>query len=356
MIRSVLKKKDPYIFYTLPPNPHRMHSSPPLLFFILLLVTGACIAGCTYPSPASPAILPADAYTITTANQGSGAVNCTPTCTWISEPPVNSSGGALLAGAKVLMKNLYSYTPDEPDYLPSSYSGQDLNRTSYLLHAWENTTVVWPATSQGQLVWTSIPADAPKGWSGITVSAGPVRSPGSSDPVTVRTDCSGFITSLFTYANTLHTTRFTGWKTSTAIPEAGCADPNGSCSTPNPVSYYHLITTGGDGAFARVALADLRPGDLIVYTYTTGNQYKGHVMLVAAVSSGEDTAVSRNVVVIDVTKLPHASDTRSLAGGGPGIGMGIAKLARSADGTLQYFRGSADPAPQAVSVVIGRAL
>ena len=333
-----------------------MNSSYPLLFLILLLVTGACIAGCTYPSPASPVIPPADTYNITTANQGSGAAICTPACTWISEPPANSSGGALLAGAKVLMKNLYSYTPDGPDYLPSSYSGEDLNRTSYVLHAWENTTVVWPASSQGQLVWTSIPADAPTGWSGITLSAGLVRSEGSPEPVTVTTDCSGFITSLFTYANTEHTTRFTGWKTTTAIPEAGCYDPEGSCSTPNPVSYYHLISTGEGGAFARVALADLRPGDLIVYTYTVDNQYKGHVMLVAAVSAGGDTAASRNVVVIDVTKLPHASDTRSLAGGGPGLGMGVAKLARSADGTLHYFRNSTDPAPYAESVVIGRAL
>ena len=289
------------------------------------------------------------------ASPGFGiAIGTTPG--WISDPPANSAGGALLAGAKVLMKNLYSYTPDEPDYLPSSYSGEDLNRTSYLLHAWENTTVAWPASSQGQLVWTSIPADSPKGWSGITLTAGPVLSPGSPEPVTVITDCSGFITSLFTYANTIHTTRFTGWKTSAPVPEAGCADPDGSCSTPNPVSYYHLITTGEGGAFTRVALADLRPGDLIVYTYTKDNQYKGHVMLVAAVSSDGDPAVARNVVVVDVTRLPHASDTRSLVGGGPGLGMGIAKLSLSADGTLQYFRGSADPASQAVSVVIGRAL
>ena len=330
-----------------------MKSLPPFLLFILLLVTGACIAGCTYPSPATPGILPSDTSTITTVNPGSGGANCT--TIWISEAPANSTGGALLLGAKVLMKNLYSYTPDGPDYLPSSYSGEDINRTGYLLHAWENTTVVWPATSQGQLVWASIPSDAPKGWSGITISAGPVRS-GSPAPVMVRTDCSGFITSLFTYANTEHTTRFNGWKTPAPVPEAGCTEPEGSCSTPNPVSYYHLITTGEGGAFTRVALADLRPGDLIVYTYTKDHQYKGHVMLVAAVSSGEETAVSRNVVVIDVTKLPHASDTRSLAGGGPGLGMGIAKLSQSADGTLQYFRGSADPAPQAVSVVIGRAL
>lgn len=331
-----------------------MHSLPPFLFFILLLVTGVCIAGCASPSPASPEILPPDTLPITTATQGSGATICTTPCTWISEPPANSSGGALLAGAKVLMKNLYSYSPDKPDYLSSSYSGEDINRTSYVLHAWENTTVVWPATSQGQLVWTSMPSDTPKGWSAITLTAGPVLSPKSPEPVTVMTDCSGFVTALFTYANTEHTTRFTGWKTRAPVPEAGCADPLGSCSTPNPVSYYHLITTGDDGAFARVALTDLRPGDLMVYTYTVDNQYKGHVMLVTAVSSGGDTAVSRDVVVIDVTRLPHASDTRSLAGGG--LGMGIAKLTRSANGTLQYFRGSADPAPQAVSVVIGRAL
>jgi hypothetical protein len=333
-----------------------MDSSRPLLLFLLLLVTGACIAGCTYPSLASHEILPANTHNTTTAGVGSGAAISGTVGTWISEAPANSSGAAILAGAKELMKNLYSYTPDAPDYLPSSYSGEDLNRTSYRLHAWENTTVAWPTSGQGQLVWTSIPSDTPKGWSGITVNAGPLLSQGSPEPVTVQTDCSGFITSLFTYANTVHTTRFTGWKTSTPVPEAGCADPYGSCSTPNPVSYYHLITTGEDGAFTRVALEDLRPGDLIVYTYTVDNQYKGHVMLVAAVSSGGGTAVSRNVVVIDVTRLPHASDTRSLAGGGPGIGMGVAKLALSADGTLQYFRGVSDPAPAAVSVVIGRPL
>ncbi len=243
-----------------------MHSLRPLLFFILLLVTGSCIAGCTYPSPASPPIRPPDTYTITTESPGSGGTCCTTPGAWISEAPANSSGGALLAGAKILMKNLYSYTPGEPDYLPTSYSGEDLNRTSYLLHAWKNTTVVWPATSQGQLVWTSIPADNPKGWSGITFSAGPVSSPKNPGPVTVRTDCSGFVTSLFTYANTGHTTQFTGWKTPAPIPEAGCADPEGACSTPNPLSYYHLITTDS-GAFARVALAELRPGDHRIHVH-----------------------------------------------------------------------------------------
>ncbi len=195
-----------------------MHPSRPLLLFTLLLAAGACIAGCIYASPASPLFLPTNT---TTADQSSGAAICTPPCTWISEPPANSSGGALLAGAKELMKNLYSFTPDGPDYLPSSYSGEDLNRTSYRLHAWENTTVVWPASGRGQLVWTSIPADTPRGWSGTTLTAGTVMSQGSPGPVTVMTDCSGFITSLFTYANTVHTTRFTGWNTSTPIPGSG---------------------------------------------------------------------------------------------------------------------------------------
>jgi hypothetical protein len=284
------------------------------------------------------------------------ATDCTTPCTWISEAPAKSPGEGLLAGAKVLMKDLYFSAPDGPDYLPSSYSGEDLNRTSYRLHAWENTTVAWPATGQDQLVWTSIPADTPRGWSGTTLKAGPVRNEGRSGLATVQTDCSGFVTSLFMYANTGHATRFTGWKTAAPVPEAGCADPEGACSTPNPLSYYHLITSGAGGAFGPVALADLRPGDLIAYTYTVDNQYKGHVMLVEAVSSCGDNAASRDVVVIDVTKLPHGSDTRSLPGGGPGLGMGVAKLARSENGTLQYFRNSADPAPQVVSVVIGRAL
>ena len=47
------------------------------------------------------------------------------------------------------------------------------------------------------------------------------------NPVVVRTTCKGFIASLLTYANTVHTTRFTGWKTSTPVQEAECGNPGG---------------------------------------------------------------------------------------------------------------------------------
>ncbi len=297
-----------------------------------------------------------------TATPTPGSGTATSSITWISTPSANSSGEALLSGAKTLMKEIYTYSPNAPDYLPGSYSSQNSYATAYVKHAINISTVVWAPVGQNQIIWISNPGTSPKGWSGTVVSAGSFGTNGKPEAVHVYTDCSGFITSLFTYANTDHTTKFTRWKTGNPIPEAGCNDPQGSCIVPNPLNYYHLFVTGQNGWFQNVALADLQPGDIIAYANTKNKRDSGHIMLVAAVSTGRDNSTSRYVVVIDETQDAHSSDTRIIkksssgAVEGAGVGMGIVKLSNYSDGSLQFFWGLTSPKPEVGSIALGRAL
>jgi len=281
---------------------------------------------------------------------------------WISTPPANSPGEGLLAGAKALMKGIYNLSPGSPDYLPISYSNQNMSATHYVIHSSRQTSVAWAPAGQNQVVWKSIPGTSPMGWSGMVVSAGLVGTNGTAGAVHVDTDCSGFITSLFAYANTGQTTQFTDWKSGSSIPEAGCFDPLGTRMKPNPLNYYSLFVTGRNGWFKNVALADLQPGDIIAYANTKNTNDTGHIMLVAAVSTGGDTSKLRDVVVIDETGSPHSSDTRNvtvLPSGeqeGDGVGMGHVKLVTSSDGTLLFFWGLSSPGPEVGSIALGRVL
>ena len=157
---------------------------------------------------------------------------------WNYESPAHSPSEGLLLGAKALMKGIYTYAPDTPDYLPTSYTNQDQMNTNYTKHAVVGSSVFWKTDNGTQLQWVSEPGSVPKGWSGIVKTAGPVEISGNAEHLQCYTDCSGFVTSLFTYANTVAPTKFTSWKEGIAIPEAGCNDPNGSCVEPNPLSYY----------------------------------------------------------------------------------------------------------------------
>jgi len=192
-------------------------------------------------------------------------------------------------------------------------------------------------------------------------TAGPEKTKGDPDALHVLTDCSGFVTSLFTYANTMHTTEFTGWKTGSSIPEAGCFNPQTSCDEPSPLNYYHLFISGREG-FRSVSLTDLQPGDLVAFANTKNRDDSGHIMLVAAVSSCANDPTSRLVVIIDETESPHSYDTRlvkvNLNGEktGGGIGMGIIRLSDSPNNTLQFYWGTNDTAPQVGMVALGRAL
>ena len=354
------------------------------LFLILLaiLMAGNCIAGCTtIKSPsAQPAVttVPATAGTspiyattssaMTTVISSPQTAACSDIQTsgpgalkWISEAPANSSGAGLLSGAKALMMGIYTYSPGSPDYLPTSYTDQKTQLTGYTLHAKDETSVYWVTDHNSQLQWVSEPGGTPRGWSGIITLAGPVAT-GTETAPHCFTDCSGFITSLFTYANTLTPTKFTVWKKGGSVPLAGCHDPQGSCTDPNPLNYYNLFTSGKEGGFKIIPLEDLQPGDLIAYSDTKDKSNSGHIMLVAAVSSCTGDPMSRFVVVIDVTGSPHSYDTRPvkvLPSGektGAGLGMGIIRLSGSPQNTLEFYWGLRTTSPQTGSIALGRAL
>lgn len=278
---------------------------------------------------------------------------------WVCQPTVNSTNQALLSAATALLKSIYVYSPNMPDYLPTSYTDENSVLTDYVVHAAAPTNVTWASNGQTQLVWKSRPYGTPFGWSGTVSEAGQSQT---HNPAEVMTDCSGFITSLFLYANTECTTKFTSWSNGSLIPEAGCFNPQGSMNTPNPLNYYRLFTTGENGWFQSVSLTALQPGDIIAFANTGSKTDSGHIMLVAAVSTGANNQEYRYVVVIDETGTPHSYDTRNAAliqsNGeyGAGIGMGIAKLAVSSDGSLQFFWQMNDSLPVNGSVAIGGAL
>lgn len=276
---------------------------------------------------------------------------------WLSgsDLPVNE---ALLAGAKELLKGIYTYSPGKPDYLPSSYTALDRQATDYVVHASRPTVVSWKGGQGDSIEWRSSPGGSIRGWSGTVSAAGRI-----SDKTTATqcfTDCSGFITSLFAYANSRHPTAFKSWMKGGSIPEAGCFDPEGGCRRPNPDNYHRLFTKNLEG-FRNVSMERLAPGDLIACA-STKNPPKatGHVMLVAAVAHSKDEPRSRLVVVIDETGSPHSMDTRHVERVSPrqkvgaGLGMGIVKLS-STDGELRFYWKVDSTKAEPGSIALGRA-
>jgi len=301
----------------------------------------------------------------TTSNSVTSAASGLGTISWVYEPPPNSTNAALLSSAMALMKGVYTYSPDGPNYLPISYTSQNSSLTAYVVHATQPSSVAWAPSGGTQVIWESVPGSSPKGWSGTVTFAGLTRIGDQTEPLHVVTDCSGFITALFAYANTEHTTKFNDWASGSSIPEAGCNDWQGSCTQPNPLNYYQLFVTGENGWFQTVSLSNLQPGDIIAFAGT--HKDTGHIMLVVAVSNGSDNSNSRYVVVVDETGSPHSYDTRkapALSPGaaydtpnkGAGIGMGIVKLSISPQGQLQFFWGMASPSPENGAVALGQSL
>jgi hypothetical protein len=110
------------------------------------------------------------------------------------------------------------------------------------------------AGQQKRVFWTSQPGTAPAGWSGTVTEASlnnlPANAPANAAThVMCRTDCSGFITSLFAYVKQQNGTALTGWQAGqeNTIPEAGCFDPGGGCQLPNPNNYYKFFTQPSHG-------------------------------------------------------------------------------------------------------------
>lgn len=279
---------------------------------------------------------------------------------WNFLPIDKAPGKGLLMGAKELMKGIYTLRPGTPDYLPTSYTNQNNGSTQYVIHSVNPTQVKWPISKKAFLQWTSTPGGTPKGWSGKIIFAGPVISQ-YNQTIYCATDCSGFITSLFTYANTKIASNFTGWKKGSMIPEAGCWDPYGNCSHPNPLNYYHLFTSGDNGWFQRVSLDQLAPGDMIAYANTKNQNDTGHIMLVGAVSICPADKNTTYVVVFDETGSVHSFDTRPVQKISPkvkintGLGMGVIKLVKAENQTIKFYWGLNSPTPEVGAVALGRA-
>lgn len=277
--------------------------------------------------------------------------------TWLSSAPPGSPGGGLLQGAKALMKGIYTYTGG-PDYLPVSYTNQNNQSTNYVIHAKDENLVSWAPNQSNQLQWISEPGGFPKGWSGKVAFAGLSQN---ITPLSCNTDCSGFITSLFTYANSVSSSKYTSWMAGNAIPEAGCNDPSGACEKPNPLNYYQLFISGKNGWFTSVPLNDLQPGDIIAYANTKNHSDSGHIMLVTAVASCPSDPASKFVIIIDETGDEHSFDTRPVKTIGPrektgaGVGMGVIRLSDEKK-SIKFYWSLTSTSPQVGEVALGRAL
>ncbi|MCC5669067.1 hypothetical protein LC653_35720 [Nostoc sp. CHAB 5784] len=272
---------------------------------------------------------------------------------WFYNPqnlPINE---ALLLGAKELLKAVYDYSEDAPDYLPFSYNNKN-NKTGYVVHAVKQTHVLWK-----QIKWQTQPEGSPKGWSATVTDAGLVTTPNTPECFT---DCSGFITALFCYANAnlQYPTQFHLWMKGESIPEAGCFNPDNGCDKPNPANYYRLFIQDHK-SFKNVTLENLMPGDLIAYANTKNHNDTGHIMLVAAVGDCPDDSQSKLVVVIDETGSLHTCDTRKAQSSGIGMGIAKLKLSNSAENPLKFYwsvylpDSQEQPEPEIGAIALGRA-
>jgi cell wall-associated NlpC family hydrolase len=289
--------------------------------------------------------------------------------TSVSERPINQ---ALLEGAKALLKAVYTYKADAPDFLPSSYSDLKDKLSRYVLHASQTTRVSWMDQGNG-LTWT---CDPTRHDDQLVPFSGTVQSVETgADTTQCFTDCSGFITSLFAYVNKITglTTKFDSWEAGKVVPEAGCFDmtdhPN--CDHPNPSNYYRFITQPDQGGqFVAVNLDNLEPGDLLVYANPSKNAAggyndTGHIMLVTAVMDAPDNTqpnlTVKHVVVIDETGSPHTDDTRHVTREGQekigtGIGMGIVKLTSMGSGPIDFYWSVGNTKAEPGNIALGRAL
>ena len=292
----------------------------------------------------------------------SPSINCSDLSryNWISEPPqdlpINS---ALLSGAKALLKADCAYSERAPDYLPSSYAELNNNTTNFVIHAYKPSYVHWRLDGGHLLKWESEPGGSPRGWSAVVTASDVVADADRADGTQCFTDCSGLMTALLCYANTEHPTVFKGWMKGSAVPVAGCRDPNGGCQVPNPVNYYRLFTQNasddrGRKEFQEIALDDLMPGDMIAYADTSRKAVDtGHMMLVAAVADFGNDPPSKLVVVIDEIGSAHSCDTRKTKHS-QGIGMGVIKLTN--DRQLLFFWGADSKNAETGAVALGRAM
>lgn len=235
----------------------------------------------------------------------------------------NLVGQQLLIAGKQLMKAVYDYNNNQPDYLPESYQVNDQTKslTDYFHHIEaSNTSMYWKETSNGKNYAWLCNADK------ILESDFSNTNP-STDGYLCLTDCSGLATGLLAFCNGVGnvTTKFTAWKKGEAVPNASQYLASFNDKT-NPD--FTLIDT----------ISAIEPGDYIAFGYhTEGHRNTGHIMLIVATRSVNDYQVE--VVVLDESSSAHTDDTRLIRKDGKpvllpngkhakdrGIGMGKALI------------------------------
>lgn len=242
----------------------------------------------------------------------------------------------LLEGGKALMKKIYTFDTKEKDYFPESYSvnKQTSSLTTYSHHVSNPTSIFW---QDAPLAWACENKDG-KGYIEKVDDKSEATNP-SKDGYLCKTDCSGFITGLFAYCNTVgkETTQFTAWQKNDVIYEASDFFTHIAKST----EFKHITD-----------IHDVTPGDLITFEYPPGRAHSdtGHIMLVVAVAQSGDSV---QVVVMDESTSRHGEDTRTSAF--EGLGMGYSTLFLE-DNEIRFRWAPAIGSTVEYPVMIGRAL
>ena len=190
---------------------------------------------------------------------------------WQHQAPTHL-GTELIKGATELLKAIYTYNSDKPEYLPTSYTPttNSPKRTNYAYHHNHPTHLCWEKPST--VLWRCEPRDDRGYVESLTDDT-------IHEPLTA-TDCSGLATGLFVYPNYVSgiTSAFDGWKPKQLVPlVSGILDDRKAF---NPVDPGHI-----------------QPGDFIGYPSTGkgAHYHDGHIMLVVAAGVPPKKKASRNI-------------------------------------------------------------
>jgi len=265
--------------------------------------------------------------------------------------PATDKAQAMVNAATALMGGLYTLSAGAQTYLPGSYASNDNTKLNmaYTWHDQNPNQVQYPAVKNECMEWSSTPSNDGKYKIG-TISA--ITTPQSINAAVAKSDCSGFLTSLFS-----HIVNVQGFSMSLSYGKKkhlGCKTGD---VIPFAVDFFDMIT-GKENGITNPDWSDLQAGDIIALGQAADDKNDtGHVLLVMAVEEIDTTtATERQVVVIDCSASVHSSDTRgpNKANAIPGVGMGIIKLSYSKQGGLIFHWGIDSTASVNSNVALGR--
>ncbi len=248
-------------------------------------------------------------------------------------------GQQLLKAGKSLMKVVYDYDDNEPDYLPTSYkmNANTMQLTNYKHHVENsNTSMFWSEEGKTSYAWS---CDEDK----VLMAEFSDTNPSPAGFVCL-TDCSGLVTGLLAYCNAVGKVKtiFSQWQEGTNVP--------------NAKQYRTSFAYANNKDFKLIeSINEVAAGDFIAFGYhTEGHQNTGHIMLIVATRILNDYQVE--VVVMDESSGIHTDDTRLVIKDGKpvvvngkhvkvrGIGMGKALMGwviEDESGNVVPFMGTA---------------